>query len=545
MTPRPRRALPAMLAAAASLLGAIAVASPAAADEADCADASLAQGGYSIFELQQRFVPEPLRGTGWDCATRIADRPFEDGRYDISYTLLWAGIGAGDAIGILERFADAGWLDGTEMISATASDGRTENDRMAASSLRGWDPPPSQIITRFSDARDGENIIEFDFEDGLVGAVDPGLEAPTLEIAVYLRAPVDATGASDPSVLSSLRTIAQALPSSTQLAFLGGSAVFLMLVVGFPGYLFNKVLEKHWSGFARWLHLRRRRRVSKPPRPGSAAEAAFAADAAAGAPARRAPSWLVWPGFVAAAIISGFVDPAFGPNPMSVRLLVTALISFVLLNVVGWLLVIGVLRRIQPDARPRITFRWGSLVVVALTVLVARLLDFQPGVVFGLVAGLTFAITLAASRDALVILLGSGAALAMAGLAWIGFSALAPVADAVPGSVLLRGVVELCSGVVVEGISTLPLALLPLLALDGAVLFAWRKWVWAVAYAVGAAAFVLVMFTIPEAWGEIGGGFGRWLLLFVGLAALAVGAWAVDVVIERRRKAAGPAPAGG
>ncbi|TPX03196.1 hypothetical protein FJ656_18455 [Schumannella luteola] len=109
------------------------------------------------------------------------------------------------------------------------------------------------------------------------------------------------------------------------------------------------------------------------------------------------------------------------------------------------------------------------------------------------------------------------------------------MADGATDSVALRGAVELLSGLVVEGISTLPLALLPLLALDGAVLFAWRKWVWGVAYAVGAAAFVLVMFTIPEAWGEIGGGFGRWLLLFTGLGALAVAVWVVDVVIERRR----------
>jgi hypothetical protein len=126
----------------------------------------------------------------------------------------------------------------------------------------------------------------------------------------------------------------------------------------------------------------------------------------------------------------------------------------------------------------------------------------------------------------------------------------------VPGSVIFRSLAELFSGVVVEGVSTLPLALLPLLALDGAVLFAWRKWVWALAYIVGAAAFVLVMFTIPEAWGEIGGGFGRWLLLFGGLAVIAVGVWVTDALIERRAERAAaeaaaaattppaPAPAG-
>ncbi|WP_181408519.1 hypothetical protein, partial [Schumannella sp. 10F1B-5-1] len=84
--------------------------------EAACADATLATGGYTVFPLETRFVPPPLRGTGWDCATRVADRPFEDGDQGIAYILLWAGVDAARAIGILERFASAGWLQGDETI---------------------------------------------------------------------------------------------------------------------------------------------------------------------------------------------------------------------------------------------------------------------------------------------------------------------------------------------------------------------------------------------------------------------------------------------
>ena len=83
-----------------------------------------------------------------------------------------------------------------------------------------------------------------------------------------------------------------------------------------------------------------------------------------------------------------------------------------------------------------------------------------------------------------------------------------------------------------EGVSTLPLALLPLLALDGAVIFAWRRWVWALAYAGGAAAFVLVMLTLPDAWGEVSGDYLHWVGVFVGFAAFAVALWGTDLVLR-------------
>jgi hypothetical protein len=255
----------------------------------------------------------------------------------------------------------------------------------------------------------------------------------------------------------------------------------------------------------------------------------------------------VWPGFFAAALIGSFVDPNFGFNWMSARLLVTAFWAFVLLNLAGWTVVRLVMKRLQPDANPYIKFRWGSLILVAIAVFIARLLQFEPGIIFGLVAGLAFGITLAASRDAQVILLGSGFALAIALIGWVGYSLLAPVSAANPGELWAVFFTEFFSGITVEGISALPLALLPLVALDGAALFKWKKWVWAVSYVVGLAAFMLVLLTIPAAWGEVQGDFLRWVLLFVSFAVVSVAVWGINALVERRKKApatpASPPPA--
>lgn len=533
-----------MATAVAVLVGALALplaaASPATALEGPeaCEGTPWAEGAWQLFDPPAEYVPPPLQSHPWSCAAVLSDRAVPDPELSYGYNLFYVDIAPDDLVAILRSFEEAGWANGTEISQLDPGAGDGQSVTIGADELAALDEPPSYVGGRFGNANTGNDIIEFTYTDGQEYDNWVGWETPSLvvEVQVTSGAYGRATGASDPSVLSALRTIAEAVPTSTQLAVLGGSALFLMLIVGFPGFLLNKVLEKHWTGAMSWLRARRAKRVTRPPRAAKPSKNPVPVPDATAPPKRKAPSWLVWPGFVLAAVIAGFVDPAFGFNPMSVRLVITGLISFVLLNVIGWVVVIAALRKIQPDAHPTITFRFGSLIVVALTVLVARLLQFEPGVIFGLVAGLTFAITLVASKDALVILLGSGAALVMAIGAWIGYSAFAPLADAVPGSVLFRSLAELFSGVVVEGVSTLPLALLPLLALDGAVLFAWHKWVWGVAYAVGAAAFVLVMFTIPEAWGEIGSGFGRWLLLFVGLAVIAVGVWLTDALIERRAK---------
>jgi len=514
-----RRTIAAVVALAGAAAGVLMLAAPASADEADCAGSRYASGGYELVEVEEQYVPPPLRGTGWDCAARIVGWEF-DGVHAAQYKLLWVDIEPDEAIDILARFHDSGWIRGDEMMRAENSAGRAENDRMGVADLREWDPLPGSIGIRFGNRLTGDDIISFEYADGVTRESELGERSVLLVEVITGEAAYGATGVSDPSSLSGLRTVADAMPNSTQTAVLGGTAVFLTLLVGLPGFLVDTVLEKRWTRLKAWMRARR------PARPASAVPSRVR---------RPAPSWLVWPGFAAASLIACFVDPTFGLNPMSVRLYLTMFASLALVNVVGWFVASSVIRRLQPDARPRIVFRWGSLVLVAVAVVIGRLLQFEPGAVFGLVAGLTFAVSLAASRDALVVLIGSGAALALSLLAWVGYSLLAPVADSAGDNVLLRATTELFSGVVVEGVSTLPLALLPLLALDGAVIFAWRRWVWALAYVGGAAAFVLVMLTLPDAWGEVSGDYLHWVIVFVGFAAFAVALWGTDLLLERRK----------
>lgn len=496
----------------AAALGVLAIGAPAAAqaDEADCAGLARASGSYSTFDLESRYVPPPLRSFRFDCATRLTDRPVQT-----QYVLVYTDGTVADLAAMIRSFEAAGWITGPS-VSYIDAEGVRDSGQVDAEGLESVGPGVQWATARFSNAATGQNIVSMTYTDGVNSLNDPALEQPSIYVDIFVDEQYDATGFADPSVLSNLKTIQDAAITPTQGIVLGGSAVMLMLIVGYPGSLLGSVVGARYDQLARAVRERWRRSAGEPVHP-----------------APRPPKWLVWPGFLAAAIIGGFVDPAFGLNLMSLRVLLSGLLGFLVFNLAVWSLVKVVVRRVQPDARPYIKFRWGSLVIVALAVLVARLLEFNPGVIFGLVAGLAFGMTLAASRNALVILLGAAFGLVAAAIGWIGYSLLEPVKG---DSAVLVFITEFFSGVTIEGISSLPLALIPLARLDGATLIKWKKWVWGLAYAIGLAAFMFVLFNVPGSWGDVPGDFVRWIVLFVAFGVVAVTIWAIDNFLARRRK---------
>ena len=304
------------------------------------------------------------------------------------------------------------------------------------------------------------------------------------------------TGFTDPGVLSTLKTAA--VPTVAQSGVIAGAAVALMLVVGWPGFLLSQVVSRRYDRIAgkRLGELRDRIESSA---------------------ARR--RILTVAGLVVAALIVCLLDPAFGLNLLSLRVFLTALLTLVLFTGGAALVTGAVVRRLEPAASPRIDFRWGSLVILAVAVLLSRLLGLQPGLVFGLVAGIAFGVALNRSRSGIAVLVGSGFA-AVVGLgAWIGYS-VTP-ADAV----IVR---ELLSALAIEGVATLPIALLPFRGLDGAHLRAWKLAVWIAAFVIAVALFVLILVTLPAGFAPIAGNVVLWAVVFAVFSALAVGVWLLD-----------------
>jgi hypothetical protein len=325
----------------------------------------------------------------------------------------------------------------------------------------------------------------------------------------------------DPSTISNLRTIADAVPSPGQGAVLVISAGLLTLLIAIPAFLVSKVLSSRYQQWFGWLERGRLGRFRKT----------------LNEPTSTGRRWLfIAIGMILAALIAGFVDPRFGFNGLSIRLFFTLLATFALFNIGGWAVVTLVLKRLQPDAKPSLTFHPASILVVAVAVLLSRLLGFDPGIIFGLVAGTTFAVALARSREAAVIIAGSAYAAAIALIAWIAYSVMN--AGGPSDNAFVIAVSEFLGGVTLEGVSTLPIALIPLATLEGGILFAWRRWVWAVCYVVGLVLFMLVLFNLPGGSTPVDGGFVRWLIVFGVFAVLATGVWLIDFLLRRRPVAA-------
>jgi hypothetical protein len=505
------RALSRTIAVLAIAAAATLTATPAHADETVCENSTnyseAGTGGfYHLFELEQ--VPAPIADTGYDCtvSSELGDEA------QLHYFVVYSTSSWEQLTGILEAFEADGWDLTTSQYTIDRGDGAGDlpEDFTTVEALA-TEAPPVHFGHR-AIAPNGDNITLY-YVDGESRFIDPGFAGPQLELQAFIEAadvapttaPAD-TGPATPSVLSDLKTVE--VPTPTQAAVIGVSSVLLMLLVGFPGFLLSRVIAARYDQLFAWT-----RRFTSP---------------------KSQPTWALWLGISAAALVASFIDPRFGLNPMSVRILLTVFGAFVVYNILGWMLVKAIVRRIEPTASPSVQFRWGSILVLIVAVVVSRLLDFSPGIVFGVVAGLTFAAALAASKQAVVVLIGSGFAVTAGLTAWVLYSALAQAET----NLVTVTLTELFGAIAIEGIATLPLALLPFTAFDGGVLSNWKKWVWALSYTLGMAVFLLVLVTAPAGFASIPGDFVRWILIFVAFALVATVVWWLDG--RARKKSATP-----
>ena len=319
-----------------------------------------------------------------------------------------------------------------------------------------------------------------------------------------------ATGEPDaPSVLAATVTVQGAGLTAERALVTAVVTIILLLIVGYPSHLIGSVLgdEKNYGRLfgrptAWWRRMTGRAR-------------------------RRVPTgWLpLAVGMTAATIIAGFVDPGFGFNAGSLRLVASVAIAFAIQNLLGWWLIRRALRITDPELKPGIRFRFGSLPILLVAVLASRLVGFEPGMVFGLLVGLSFGAKLATARQARVTLVGSGYAFGLAIVGWLGYSMVIGAAGNGAGW-WATFASETMSGLAVSGIAALPIALLPMAFADGGAIFAWKKRVWAVCYGIGLFSFFVILLPLPSSWGEVATPLATWIGLYVGYAVLAVAVWA-------------------
>lgn len=339
-----------------------------------------------------------------------------------------------------------------------------------------------------------------------------------------------ATGfsATTPSTLSGLRTAAEVSWAPAAVGGCVAAALVLVALIGLPGRLVDSALSaryEEWSGLFGPVLGPARQRVR-----------AFAE-----AVERLPTAVVVGTGVVVAALFAAVVEPEFGLNEGSLRLLLSLVGAFLIENVAGLALLAWWLGRRGAPARLRL--RLGSLLVVLATAVLSRVAGFDPGFVFGLVFGLAFAGEMSARREErgrsvedgsrpnrrdLDQAVGEAAWLLVAGVvSWLVYSAAMAFSLGTSGGMFGLLVVELFAGLAVGCLAALFLVLLPLPGLIGETLWRSGRLRWAVAEAIAIAVFVFIVLPLPASWSSVDTSFALWIGMFVAYAVLAVVLWVV------------------
>lgn len=295
------------------------------------------------------------------------------------------------------------------------------------------------------------------------------------------------------------------------LAFAAG----IIILVPFPGALFNSTLEGNYAeilGRVRrarrrarnvvlqpWFLLRQRLGLTFGPTMASDAgtEPAISTEPVTPAPGKPPRDfWWTFPGvglfILLTVLLSGFLDPSFGLDVPSIATFVGMLLGLLVLLTAFDLPLAIFYRRHSIDfwlhALP------ATIAVSIACVLISRLTDFHPGYLYGLIIATATARQVDKPTEGKLMAAGVASSIAVAVLAWFGLGVVSPMAAATPDpGPLLITVQTALSMVVAAGVELAAFGMLPITFLVGKSIFSWNKLVWAGLIGFGWIAFGIVI----------------------------------------------------
>lgn len=319
-------------------------------------------------------------------------------------------------------------------------------------------------------------------------------------------ASADRTQPAAPNTLSqSLPTLQDVVGNPIVLAAATGSSLALLFLVALPAELLNSTLDENYERiFGRirrpklpWLD-RLRNRLRRTPVVGGLALTTLAA------------------------LVLSFSDPRFGFDLTSLRLFLACAIGMFVLGWVASVITGAILKRRWSIASVIELQPFGLLIALAGVVL-SRLLDFAPGLLIGLVLGLSLSASAKLRDEARYVLTWAGVVLGLSIVGWLGYSFFSGVVapDTFGGAL----VDDTFVAVATEGISGLVIGLLPIGFLDGRSLYRHSRLQWLGTYLVALVAFFAIVVPSGALWGDIQGPFWIWLAVLLAFAALCVGVY--------------------
>jgi hypothetical protein len=297
---------------------------------------------------------------------------------------------------------------------------------------------------------------------------------------------VAATGPS--SIATSLPTPAQAFSNPVVVAVSVAVATGGALFITFPAQLFNLTFEENYPAIAAWVERRRRRfgRILRGAGQVPPPQAPPVPDATAAAEPRGRGSSLAAFVIVLAlgSLLGSLLDPKFGANLPTVETYIGVVLA-VLTSIAVKGTVAGLYhRRRHRQVAAQLHALPLGLAVAIVCVVVSRLTDFQPGYLYGVICGVTFAVQLNIKQAGHLTELTTLAVIALSVIAWllwvpVNRGAIQP--GAFSGLIVLD---DFLAALFVGGLVGTAVGLLPLRFLPGHELKRWSTFAWASTFAV-------------------------------------------------------------
>ena len=248
----------------------------------------------------------------------------------------------------------------------------------------------------------------------------------------------------------------------------GGSAflaLLLLLVMAFPGELFNSTVESNYDEIAGWL-----RRFRLP---------------GLGRRWRGVPGVLLL--LTLGALVYSLLDPGFGTDAASVASYVGLLAGLVVVLAAFELPGLLMHRQRTGELGSLRGLPW-TLVAGAICVLVSRLAQFEPGYLYGVLLGVVFSRPQTDDDEGRQAAVGALVTLVAAVAAWLALGWVRPHL----GEASFVGIASetALAAIVVAGLESVAFGMMPFRFLNGAAVRAWSRLAWAVLFGVGVFAFV-------------------------------------------------------
>ena len=268
----------------------------------------------------------------------------------------------------------------------------------------------------------------------------------------------------------------------------------------FPAILFNNTLEENYDEVRGWF-----RRQGEAPAPKEGRRPLFRFVALA----------------LGASLAAVFLDPELDLDRASLALFIGIIGAFVIATVVDFAPVLYLRRRRSEPGSLR-TYA-GAFAVVVVCVALSRAVGFEPGYLYGTLAGFAMASTITGPARGWAQTISVAALLSWALVAWALWIPIGRAAEGADPSVGILVLDALLAASFVAGIETSMFALIPARFLEGRDIFEQNRVVWLTLSASAAFAFVHVLLAPNVGYG---GSVVVMLALFAIFGGASVAFWA-------------------